>query len=75
MLTIFNFSDIINIIIPFFEQNPILGIKQLDFLDWCRVAKLMTEGLHLTVEGLELIREIKSGMNRGRNISNIELHD
>lgn len=33
VLTIFNFSDIVNIVIPFFEPNPLLGVKQLDYLD------------------------------------------
>lgn len=70
-LTIVNFSDITNTIIPFFEQNPLLGVKLLDFLDWCKIAKLMIDGSHLTLEGLDLIRKIKSGMNTGRNITNI----
>jgi len=66
VLTIFKFSDITNIIIPFFEKNPLLGVKLFDYLDWCKIAKLMNEGTHLTFEGLNLIRQIKSGMNRGR---------
>jgi hypothetical protein len=33
VLTIFKFSDINNKIIPFFEQNPLLGVKLFDFLD------------------------------------------
>jgi LAGLIDADG endonuclease len=33
VLTIFQFSDITKIIIPFFEKNPILGIKLFDYLD------------------------------------------
>ena len=71
VLTIFKFSDITNIIIPFFEENPLLGVKLFDYLDWCKIAKLMNEGSHLTLEGLNLIREIKSGMNTGREITNI----
>ena len=66
VLTIVKFSDIINKIIPYFEKNPIIGVKQLDFNDWCVIAELMKKGSHLTVEGLNLIREIKSGMNTGR---------
>jgi hypothetical protein len=31
----------------------------------------MADGTHLTPEGLELIRQLKSGMNTGRNITNI----
>jgi LAGLIDADG endonuclease len=70
-LIIVKFSDINKIIIPFFEQNPLLGIKQFDYLDWCKIAKLMNEGSHLTIEGLDLIRTIKSGMNKGRKLTNI----
>jgi hypothetical protein len=66
VLTIFKISDISNIIIPLFEKNPLLGVKLLDYLDWCKIAKLMNEGSHLTNEGLNLIRKIKSGMNTGR---------
>ena len=66
VLTVVKFSDITNIIIPFFEKNPIFGVKLLDFNDWCVIAELMKKGSHLTVEGLNLIREIKSGMNTGR---------
>jgi hypothetical protein len=29
----------------------------------------MNEGLHLTLEGLNEIQKIKSGMNKGRKIS------
>jgi len=33
-LTITKFSDITNIIIPFFDKNNVLGVKQLDYQDW-----------------------------------------
>lgn len=66
VLTIFKFSDITKKIIPFFEKNTLLGVKQLDFKDWCEIANLMNKGSHLTVLGLNLIREIKNGMNTGR---------
>lgn len=68
VLEIFKFSDIINVIIPFFEKQPILGLKELDFLDWCKVANLMKEGKHLTSEGLSKIRSIKEKTNKGRSI-------
>jgi hypothetical protein len=66
VLEIFNFSNISNVILPFFEKYPIKGVKQLDYLDWCKVAKLMNNNNHLTDEGLALIRSIKEGMNKGR---------
>ena len=65
-LTIVKFSDITDTIIPFFDINPLLGVKLFDYLDWCKVVKIMADGSHLTPEGLDLIRQIKSGMNTGR---------
>ena len=60
------FKDIYNKIIPFFIKYPIVGQKLLDFQDFCRVANLMNENAHLTLEGINIIRIIKEGMNKGR---------
>nr|QBM31520.1 hypothetical protein [Arthrobotrys musiformis]QBM31596.1 hypothetical protein [Arthrobotrys musiformis] len=60
-------SDITQKIIPFFLKYPILGEKSKDFEDFCKIAEMMEKKGHLTEEGLNKIREIKSGMNRGRN--------
>ena len=65
-LVIVKFSHIIEKVIPFFELYPLIGIKQRDFLDWCKTARLMKDKLHLTPDGLNLIRTIKDGMNKGR---------
>lgn len=46
-------------------------MKQLYYLDWCKVANLMNEGKQLTKDGLENIRSIKEGMNTSRKIKNI----
>ena len=59
-------EDIINIIIPFFEKNPVLGNKALDYADFKKVAGLMKHKAHLNETGLVEIISIKSGMNRGR---------
>ena len=59
-------EDIVTIIIPFFKKYPIRGVKGLEFADWCTVVELMKENKHLTAEGLDKIRKIKSGMNTGR---------
>jgi hypothetical protein len=55
-------------IIPFFVKYSIIGVKSLDFYDWCKVAELMKEKKHLTNEGLTQIRKIKAAMNTGRKI-------
>ena len=33
------FDDIVNKIIPFLKKYPILGVKALDFSDFCKVAR------------------------------------
>ena len=70
-LTIYNISDINNIIIPFFNKNTLFGVKLLDYLDWLEIVKLVNDGSHLTIEGLNLIRKLKDGMNTGRKFNNI----
>lgn len=61
-----NLTDITTKIIPFFSKYPIKGIKALDFSDFCKVAQKMGNKDHLTEEGLNQIRLIKSGTNTGR---------
>lgn len=66
-LTIVDFTDISNTIIPFFNKNPIIGIKLYDYLDWCKIHNLMTNRSHFTLVGIDSIRKIKSGMDTGRS--------
>ena len=65
-INVLNHKDIVNILIPFFNKHPIQGAKHLDFIDFCRVAFLMKDKVHLTEEGLHQIQQIKSGMNTNR---------
>jgi hypothetical protein len=62
------FLDITEKIIPFFDKYPIVGVKALDFSNFCEVAELMKNKAHLSQEGLDQIRQIKAGMNIGRKI-------
>jgi hypothetical protein len=66
VLSVRRFSDISNIIIPFFNKYPLKGAKKSEFEDFCIVADIMHKKEHLTLEGLSRIREIKAGMNNGR---------
>ena len=63
---VFKFTDITDKVIVFFEKYPILGEKAKDFADFCYVADLMKNKVHLTVEGAAKIQKIKEGMNKGR---------
>ena len=60
-------NDIKDKIIPFFDNYPIKGVKSCDFQDFKQVM-LLKENLnpHLTKEELAKIKQIKSGMNKGR---------
>lgn len=60
------FSDLSEKIIPLFEKYPLQGAKSQDLLDFKIIAKLMKNKAHLTKEGVEEIRTIKSGMNSQR---------
>nr|QCW06927.1 hypothetical protein [Drechslerella brochopaga] len=70
IVTITKFADIINILIPFFKNYPLQGVKNLNLADFIKVAELIENKVHLTSEGLNDILRIKSGMNRGRNYDN-----
>ena len=61
-----NFTEISGKIIPFFQEHKIVGVKALDFEAWCKAADLIKSKAHLTLEGLETIRELQSEMNRSR---------
>jgi hypothetical protein len=68
LLQIKKYSDIVNKIIPFFNQYPILGVKSLDFLDFKKVAEIMKNKEHLTESGFSEIKLIVEKMNLDRNI-------
>jgi hypothetical protein len=65
-LAITQISELIEIIIPFFEQYPIQGLKSLDFEDFKKVAMMIGAKEHLTIKGLNRILEIKLNMNKHR---------
>lgn len=58
--------DLTEKVIPFFIKYPILGIKALDFKDFCSLAELVSNKAHYTKEGLDQIIRIKANMNTGR---------
>ena len=61
--TVVNFTDIVEKIIPFFDEYPIFGSKYKDFQDFKQASILMKSKSHLTKQGLEQIVLIKAGMN------------
>jgi hypothetical protein len=61
-----SFKDNYEKILPFFNKYPIIGVKSRDFEDWAKVAKMIQKKVHLTNEGFDQIRQIRTGMNKGR---------
>ena len=57
-----NFKDISDTIIPLFDQNPIKGVKALDY-SYFKQVNLMHKKDHLTEQGLSEIKSIRSNMN------------
>ena len=53
-------------IIEFFDKYPLYTRKYLDYLDWKKLIELKSKGTHNTPEGLHVMKEIKSNMNKGR---------
>ena len=67
-LQITKYSYICNIIIPFFNKYPILGMKSLDFEDFKKVSNIIETKEYLTKPLIynEIVK-IKSGMNLMRS--------
>lgn len=63
---IVNTTDILNIIIPFFDEYQIKGAKELDFIDFKKVAEIVKSKDHLTEDGISKILVIKDNMNLKR---------
>lgn len=67
------FKDLEEKIIPFFQKYPLLGSKYQEYLDFIKIYLLVKNKSHLTELGLNQIREIKLGMNRGRDLQTSEI--
>lgn len=65
-LVISRFKDLDNKILPFFKKYPILGVKSRDYLDFLNIIEIMRNKAHITMAGIEEIRNIKAGMNKNR---------
>jgi hypothetical protein len=60
-------KDLVEVIIPFFRQNPMHSSKQQDFEKFARCVELIKDDRHLTREGLSEIAEITQTMNRQKS--------
>ena len=50
-------------VIPFFERNPLLSTKHMDFLKFARIVRAMAQGQHLTFAGFGELLDVALSMN------------
>ncbi len=62
-----NVKHLLDIISPFFLEHQLKTQKQVEFRKFRKVLLMMDKGKHLTLEGLEEIRDITEQMNRKKN--------
>lgn len=58
-------NDIINTIIPHFDNYPLITQKQSDFIIFKNIIELMKKGEHLNEIGLSKIISLKASLNKG----------
>ena len=58
-------QDISEVLIPFFDRNPLEGPKSKDYRLFRQIFQLVMKGKHRTVEGIDTIKELKERMNLG----------
>jgi len=62
--TVRKLSDLSHVIIPFFEEHPLITAKAGDFNTFVNIVRMMEDGLHLSVEGMTQIAVMTQTMNR-----------
>jgi len=60
-------NSIMTKVIPHFDLFPLGNFKQLDYLAFKEAMTIVNSNQHLSSQGLDRIRELKSGMNSGRS--------
>ena len=64
-------QDLLEVIIPFFQQYPLRTAKKKDFQKFVQCVRMIRDGIHLTPEGLIQIILIAQTMNRRKSRAEI----
>ena len=59
-------TDLVERVIPHFEQFPLLSGKREDFTRFARICRMMYGDEHLTREGFEMVVKLASHVNNGK---------
>lgn len=65
MYRVSSLKDINQVIIPHFENNPLISQKRADYELFKQAVELMNSKAHLTLAGLQKILNLKASMNKG----------
>jgi LAGLIDADG endonuclease len=57
-------SELVSVVVPFFEEHPLVTAKQSDFEAFASVLRMMQAGTHLHEDGLRRIAAVTERMNR-----------
>jgi LAGLIDADG endonuclease len=66
-----NRTDLLETVIPFFEEHPLRSAKRADFEKFAQIVWMVDNGCHLTPAGLVEIAEIAQTMNRRKDRSEL----
>lgn len=61
-------KDVIKYIIPFFKKYSMQGKKARDFEYFCQAAEIFKNQKHLSLEGVDRLRDIQSKMNLRKKV-------
>ena len=62
-------ANLLQKILPFFEKHQLKTRKRVDFEKFRKVVLMIEKGEHLSLDGLEKIRQIKTSMNSTKSLS------
>lgn len=62
---VYSLADIINIIIPHFDNYQLISKKQSDYITFKSIVKLINKGEHLNKDGIIKIANLKTSLNKG----------
>jgi len=66
-LRILKFLALQNFVLPFFQINNLLTRKSIDFVIWQEIIQVIADKEHLTSDGVNLIRSLRSRQHINRN--------
>ncbi len=55
-------SEIYYILMPYFKKYPLNNYKEFQFNQWCKVVLMLKNKEHLTIKGLDIIKNIREKM-------------